>query len=66
MVGDFTGSDFNTGGTNVQGPVVALDYQLFKPLTLTARSFFTKYIDAPDTLNNRTQIRLQLDAMFRF
>jgi hypothetical protein len=66
VVGDFTNSDFNNGGTNLQGPVVTLDYQLFKPLTLTARSFFTKYIDPPDTLNNRTQIRLQLDAMIRF
>jgi hypothetical protein len=65
-IGDFTFSDFNTGGTNVKGPVVQLDYQLFKPLTLTARSMFTNYIDPSDTINNRTQVRLQLDAMFKF
>jgi hypothetical protein len=65
-IGDFTFSDFNNGGTNLKGPVVQLDYQLFKPLTLTARSMFTNYIDPSDTINNRTQVRLQLDAMFRF
>lgn len=65
-IGAFAWSDFGNGGTNNQGPVVALDYQLFKPLTLTARSYFTKYIDAPPDLNNRTQIRLQLDAQLRF
>jgi hypothetical protein len=65
-VGDFANSDFNNGGTNVQGPVIALDYQLFKPLTLTARTYFTKLIDPPDTLNNRMQVRLQLDAMLKF
>jgi hypothetical protein len=65
-IGDFTFSDFNNGGTNLKGPVVQLDYQLFKPLTLTARSMFTNFIDPSDTIDNRTQVRLQLDAMFRF
>jgi hypothetical protein len=65
-IGDFTFSDFNNGGTNVQGPVVQLDYQLFDPLTLTARGIFTQFIDPPDTINNRTQVRLQLDALFKF
>jgi len=65
-IGDFTFSDFNNGGTNLKGPVVQLDYQLFKPLTLTARSGFTNFINPSDTINNRTQVRLQLDAMFRF
>jgi hypothetical protein len=65
-IGDFTWSDFNNGGTNLQGPVVRLDYQLFKPLTLTARSYFTKFIDPPATLDNRMQVRLQLDAQLRF
>jgi hypothetical protein len=65
-IGDFTFSDFNNGGTNIEGPVIQLDYQLFKPLTLTARSGFTNYINPSDTINNRTQVRLQLDALFRF
>jgi hypothetical protein len=67
VIGAFTWSDFGIGGgTNLQGPVVALDYQLFKPLTLTARSYFTKYIDAPADMNNRMSVRLQLDAQLRF
>jgi hypothetical protein len=65
-IGDFTYDDFNNGGTNVEGPVVQLDYQLFKPLTLTARSIFTNFINPSDTINNRTQVRLQLDALFKF
>lgn len=65
-VGDFVWSDFNNGGTNVMGPVIRLEYQLFKPLTLAAQSFFTQLIDPPDTLDNRTQVRLQLDAQLKF
>ncbi len=67
VIGAFTWSDFGVGGgTNLQGPVIALDYQLFKPLTLTARSYFVKYVDAPTDINNRMSVRLQLDAMLRF
>ena len=55
-----------SGGTNLQGPVIALDYQLLKPLTLTARTYFVKYIDPPADWNNRMSVRLQLDAMYRF
>jgi hypothetical protein len=66
VVSDFAWSDFGNGGTNLQGPVVALDYQLFKPLTLTARTYFTKFIDTPVDTNNRMQVRLQLDAQLRF
>jgi len=62
----FSWSDFGTGGTNQEGPVLALDYQLFKPLTLTARSYFTKFIDPAPDINNRMQVRLQLDAQLRF
>jgi len=66
-VSTFAWSDFGNGGTNEQGPVIAFDYQLFKPLTLTARSYFTKYIDPPpNILDNRMQVRLQLDAQIRF
>jgi hypothetical protein len=67
VIGAFSWSDFGIGGgTNLQGPVVALDYQLFKPLTLTARSYFAKFIDAPADVNNRMSVRLQLDAQLRF
>jgi hypothetical protein len=65
-IGAFAWSDLGNGGTNVQGPVVAIDYQLLKPLTLTARSYFTKAIDANPDINNRMQVRLQLDALLRF
>jgi hypothetical protein len=66
VVSAFAWSDFGNGGTNAQGPVVALDYQLFKPLTLTARTYFTKLIDPPADFDNRMQVRLQLDAQLRF
>jgi len=65
-ISTFAWSDFGNGATNEQGPVVAFDYQLFKPLTLTARSYFTKFIDPAPDINNRMQVRLQLDAMLRF
>lgn len=65
-IGAFAWSDFGNGGTNEQGPVLAVDYQLFKPLTLTARSYFTKFIDAPEKIDNRMQVRLQLDAQLKF
>jgi Putative porin len=65
-IGAFSFSDFGPGGTNQQGPVLQLDYQLFKPLTLRATGYLTKFIEAPVDVNNRMQVRLQLDAMLRF
>ncbi len=62
----FNWSDFGFGGTNVQGPVIAVDYQLLDPLTLTAKSFFVNYIDTPKGMTNPTLVRLQLDAQVRF
>jgi hypothetical protein len=62
----FTGSDFGLGGTNNEGPAVALDYQLLDPLTLTARSFFVNRIDSPAGIRNPTLWRLQLDAILKF
>lgn len=62
----FTWSDFGTSGTNLQGPVFAIDYQLLDPLTLTARTFITNYIQAPPLTTNPTLFRLQLDALVRF
>ena len=66
VVSSFNWSDFGFGGTNVQGPVIALDYQLLDPLTLTAKSFFVNYLTAPAGSTNPTLIRLQLDAQVRF
>jgi hypothetical protein len=65
-VSAFVWSDFGNGGTNQQGPVFALDYQLLDPLTLTARGYLTNYIDRPNVTSNPTQLRLQLDAQVRF
>jgi hypothetical protein len=62
----FVWSDFGNGGTNQQGPVFSLDYQLLDPLTLTARTYLTNYIDRPADTHNPTQLRLQLDAQVRF
>jgi hypothetical protein len=62
----FTGSDFGLGGTNNQGPVLAIDYQLLNPLTLTARNYFINYIDRPAGTSNPTLFRLQLDAVVKF
>jgi hypothetical protein len=66
VLSTFSWSDFGNGGTNQEGPVLQLDYQLFKPLTLTARGYFTRLIDEPADFHNRTQVRLQLDALLRF
>ena len=62
----FTYSDFGLGGTNVEGPVVGLDYQLLNPLTLTARSHFVNFINRPAGMTNPTLTRLQLDALVKF
>ena len=62
----FTYSDFGLGGTNVEGPVVGIDYQLLNPLTLTARSHFTNFINRPAGMTNPTLTRLQLHALVKF
>ena len=62
----FTYSDFGLGGTNVEGPVVGIDYQLLNPLTLTARSHFTNFINRPAGMTNPTLTRVQLDALVKF
>ena len=65
-ISSFTYSDFGNGGTNLEGPVVGLDYQLLDPLTLSARSAFTNFINRPAGESNPTQTRLQLDALVKF
>ena len=62
----FTYSDFGLGGTNVEGPVAGIDYQLLNPLTITARSHFTNFINRPAGMSNPTLTRLQLDALVKF
>jgi len=65
-ISSFTYSDFGFGGTNVEGPVVGIDYQLLNPLTITARSHFTNFINRPSGMTNPTMTRLQLDALVKF
>jgi len=65
-ISTFTYDDFGLGGTNLEGPVVQLDYQLLNPLTLTARSHFTNFINRPAGSTNPTLTRLQLDAQVKF
>jgi hypothetical protein len=62
----FTHSNYGTGGTNLQGPSVGVDYQLLDPLTVSARSYFTNYINTPAGSTNPTLTRLQLDALVKF
>lgn len=62
----FSHSDFGPGGTNLSGPAVGLEYQLLNPLTISARNWFTNYIDRPEGRSNPTLFRLQLDAIVKF
>ncbi len=54
------------GGTNVQGPIVKLDYMLFPRLTLTTKGYFVNFIDRPKGLTNSMVNRLQFDALLAF
>jgi hypothetical protein len=65
-ISSFTYSDFGNGGTNEEGPVVGVDYQLLNPLTLALRSHFTNFINRPTGTTNPTLTRLQLDAIVKF
>ncbi|MGE0680678.1 MAG: putative porin [Candidatus Binatia bacterium] len=62
----FSYSDFGSGGTNRQGPFLALNYQLLPNLTLTAKNHFVSWIDRPSEQSNATLNRLQLDAQMKF
>jgi hypothetical protein len=67
VISMFTLSDYGRrGGTNVQGPIVKLDYMLLPRLTLTAKGYFVNFIDRPIDLTNSTVNRLQFDALFAF
>ena len=63
----FSYSDFGAfGGTNAQGPVLGVEYQLLDPLTISARNHFITLIDAPNQFRNPTMFRLQLDILLKF
>ena len=62
----FTSSEFGTQGTNVEGPAVGIDYLLLNPLTISARSYFTNFINRPSGMTNPTLTRFQLDALVKF
>lgn len=62
----FSYSDFGFGGTNQQGPVVGVEYQLLDPLTISVKNHFTNLINRPDGYRNATLFRLQLDALVKF
>ncbi|MFN7955224.1 MAG: putative porin [bacterium] len=67
VVSSFAGSDFGkNGGTNVEGPVVKLDWMPLARLVLTGRSFFVKQIEIAKGKPNATVTRLQLDANYTF
>src|SRR5262249_28559919 len=65
-VSAFTYDDFGNGGTNLEGWIVQLQYQLLNPMTLTARGIFTNFINKPAGMTNPTQTRLQLDTEVKF
>jgi hypothetical protein len=65
-ISSFTYDDFGLGGTNVEGPVAEINYQLLNPLTVTVRSHFTNFINRPKGMTNPTLTRLQLDAQVKF
>jgi hypothetical protein len=62
----FTYSDFGTGGTNQEGPVIGAEYQLMNPLTLSVKSSFTNLMDRPADMVNQTEVRLLVDAIVKF
>ncbi len=65
-ISSFNYDDFGTGGTNLEGPVAEINYQLLNPLTVTVRSHFTNFINRPAGMTNPTLTRLQLDAQVKF
>lgn len=65
-ISSFTSSEFGTAGTNVKGPSIGIDYQVLNPLTISARGYFTNFINRPANTTNQTLNRVQLDALVRF
>ncbi len=65
-ISSFNYDDFGNGGTNLEGAVAEINYQLLNPLTVTVRSHFTNFINRPTGMTNPTLTRLQLDAQVKF
>ena len=65
-ISSFAFSDFGLGGTNAEGPVAGIEYQLLNPLTVGAKGYFTNYINRPTNTSNGTLSRVQIDAMLKF
>jgi hypothetical protein len=66
VVSSFTSSEFGTQGTKVEGPGIGIDYQLLNPLAISAKSWFTNYLNRPANSTNPTMTRFQLDALVKF
>jgi len=63
----FTLSDYGRrGGTNVEGPILKIDYILLPRLTLTTKGYLVNFIDRPKGLTNSMVNRWQFDALFAF
>src|SRR5712692_458249 len=63
----FTLSDYGRrGGTNVEGPILKIDYMLLPRLTLTTKGYLVNFIDRPKGLTNSIVNRWQFDALFAF
>ena len=62
----FSWSDFGFGGTNLQGPIFRLDYQLLDPLTVGLGGSITTLINRPVGVKNQTMERIQADAVVKF
>ena len=43
-----------------------LEYQLLNPLTISAKGYFTNFINPPAGNTNPTLTRFQLDALVKF
>ncbi|MEW6296174.1 MAG: putative porin [Thermodesulfobacteriota bacterium] len=67
VLSELSYSDFGrNGGTNLQGPFVAINYMILPRLTLTAKNHFVNFIDRPAGVPNSTAYRFQLDAQLAF
>lgn len=67
VLSELSYSDFGRdGGTNVQGPFVAINYMILPRLTLTAKNHFVSFIERPAGESNSMLYRLQLDAQLAF
>lgn len=63
----FSYSDFGkSGGTNVMGHFITLEYVFLPRLALSAKNHFVNFIDRPVGFHNPTLSRFQVDAVLLF